>query len=718
MTANCSGCTLQGSNNVIDGNPMLSVLGNYGGILPTMVPLPGSPAICMGAKPTDTNDQRGYARPNGQCYDIGAVQTAYTITFTGEPANTIVNRPIETSASGPLTVKLLDHGVNGIPGAPLTMTLAGNGALAGTTSQSTGTLGVASFGDLDVNAIGTGDTLTATASTSTAAPLSVTSTSFDITVGAISAPNSSVAANPASLTAGSTTQITVTLRDADNNPIPGASVALAGTNSATVTAVSATTNAMGVATFHVADNVAEQDSLTATSGSTTIGSAQVTFTAGSPASVVVVSGTGQSAVVTTAFAAPLVVKVEDAFGNAVSGTTVTASAPGSGASASLSPPPVTGANGMTSLSATANAVAGGPYNVVVSVPGATAATFTLTNTAGTATVTLGDLAQTYSGLPEAVTVTTVPAGLSTSVTYNGSTTVPTAAGSYPVIATVTGGNYVGSKSGTLTVTKAGSTTTVSATPAAVSPVQSVTMVATVASQTSGTPTKTVTFYDNGTALGSPATLAANGTTQLVVPSLPPGTAVITAMYSGDNNFFGSTSSNSASVVVAPYDFTFTNTGTSAYTAAPGAIASYGFALSPLYGSYAGAVSFTVTGLPAGATASFTPSTVAVGAGATTVMMSVQTATAIAHNQKRSSPFGREIVLALLLLPFLGKRSVREKLKGRMLLMVLLMADLTATLTGCGSSNGFMLQSQKTYTLTVTATSGTLLHSQAVTLIVQ
>jgi hypothetical protein len=82
----------------------------------------------------------------------------------------------------------------------------------------------------------------------------------------------------------------------------------------------------------------------------------------------------------------------------------------------------------------------------------------------------------------------------------------------------------------------------------------------------------------------------------------------------------------------------------------------------------------------------------------TAVSPVQTTSATAHN---GSPFGCGIVLALLLLPFAGKRRVREKLKGRMLLMLLL-AGLTATLTGCGSTNGS--QSPQTDTLTVTATS--------------
>jgi hypothetical protein len=147
------------------------------------------------------------------------------------------------------------------------------------------------------------------------------------------------------------------------------------------------------------------------------------------------------------------------------------------------------------------------------------------------------------------------------------------------------------------------------------------------------------------------------------------------------------------------------------------VATYTFSLSPLYGSYAGPVSFAVTGLPPGATATFTPNSLPAGSADAQVVMSIQTPTTTAHNQS-PFPFGRGVVLAFLLLPFACKRSLRQQMKGPMLLLVLLMAGLTTTLTGCGSSNGFLLQSQKTYTLTVITTIGTLQHSQTVTLTVQ
>ncbi len=68
-----------------------------------------------------------------------------------------------------------------------------------------------------------------------------------------------------------------------------------------------------------------------------------------------------------------------------------------------------------------------------------------------ATVAFANLTQTYDGLPKPVTVTTNPAGLNVALTYDGSPTAPTAAGSYAVAATINDATYEGSASGTLTI---------------------------------------------------------------------------------------------------------------------------------------------------------------------------------------------------------------------------------------------------------------------------
>lgn len=69
----------------------------------------------------------------------------------------------------------------------------------------------------------------------------------------------------------------------------------------------------------------------------------------------------------------------------------------------------------------------------------------------TATVTLGGLSQSYDGNAKCANASTTPPGLSVSFTYNGSTTCPSAVGSYTVIGTVNDVNYQGSTTNTLSI---------------------------------------------------------------------------------------------------------------------------------------------------------------------------------------------------------------------------------------------------------------------------
>ncbi|MDB6127453.1 MAG: Immunoglobulin I-set domain protein, partial [Verrucomicrobia bacterium] len=71
-----------------------------------------------------------------------------------------------------------------------------------------------------------------------------------------------------------------------------------------------------------------------------------------------------------------------------------------------------------------------------------------------ALVTLSNLTQAFDGSPKSVTATTIPSGLSTTVTYNGSATSPSAVGSYTVFAGISDPNYSGSATGTLSITGA------------------------------------------------------------------------------------------------------------------------------------------------------------------------------------------------------------------------------------------------------------------------
>jgi Pectinesterase/MBG domain/Immunoglobulin domain len=96
----------------------------------------------------------------------------------------------------------------------------------------------------------------------------------------------------------------------------------------------------------------------------------------------------------------------------------------------------------------------GSYNVTATVQDATyqgTATGTLVINQVPVSITLGNLYQTADGTPKSVTVNTNPAGPAVAVTYNGSTTPPTAAGTYSVLASINDPGFKGSASATLTV---------------------------------------------------------------------------------------------------------------------------------------------------------------------------------------------------------------------------------------------------------------------------
>ena len=102
----------------------------------------------------------------------------------------------------------------------------------------------------------------------------------------------------------------------------------------------------------------------------------------------------------------------------------------------------------------------GSYIVIATVNDAIyagSAQATLVIARASATVTFGSLAATYDGAAKSITVSTNPPSLNVAVTYNGSSTPPTTAGSYTVVATVSDPNYAGSATGTLIIDKASAT---------------------------------------------------------------------------------------------------------------------------------------------------------------------------------------------------------------------------------------------------------------------
>ncbi len=259
-------------------------------------------------------------------------------------------------------------------------------------------------------------------------------------------------------------------------------------------------------------------------------------------------GDGQSATINTLFTtSPLAVSVaSNGASEPVNGGKITFTAPASGPSATLAPNPSTiNCSGSptvcsTSVNATANATAGGPYNVAASAAGVAAAnqaTFGLTNNKAAATaVTLGNLDQTYTGAEKVATCATTPAGLTTGLTYAGSATPPVNAGSYAVVCTVTDASYTGSASGTLTIAKATQTITFT-NPGTVN--LSARTVSLTYSASSGLP---VSISSN-----TPSICTVNGS---LVTLVAPGDCSLTASQVGNGNYNPATPVNAVFTVTA------------------------------------------------------------------------------------------------------------------------------------------------------------------------
>ena len=234
--------------------------------------------------------------------------------------------------------------------------------------------------------------------------------------------------------------------------------------------------------------------------------------------------------------------------------------------------------------------------------------------------------------------------------------------------------------------------------------ESVTFTAALSAAAPGAqPAGTVTFYGGSTALGTSPLV--NGVASLS-SSLPDGMQTVTAAYSGDAGFAGS---SSAAVAENVADYTLSLGALATPTVEPGHTVAVPVTLAAdgVTGLTA-VVQLQAGTLPPGiSNVTFSPATASLVDGLIPFTMNVTAAPAGQASVHGISGFGGGgAVLALLLLPSLGRRQ-GERLRGvRLLLLVLAFVGggaASAGLTGCGGSTGFLGQPQKSYTVDLAAT---------------
>jgi hypothetical protein len=234
---------------------------------------------------------------------------------------------------------------------------------------------------------------------------------------------------------------------------------------------------------------------------------------------------------------------------------------------------------------------------------------------------------------------------------------------------------------------------------------------------SAIPTGTVTFFDQSVnaTLGT-APMGANGQAVFTTTAIGPGHHIIIASYSGDPDYLASTANT---VPVQIDELRILRVGNNNTNILPGTTVVYTIQVEPQVATtFLYNVNFAASGLPAGANATFDPAPLPAGGKIQNIKMTVTTAST-ASSTPPSSPFNRVPLALGLLLPLFGIRSVRTRLrKIPPFLGVALLAALSLTaiagLSGC-SGAGLFAARKAPYTITVTATEGTLQRSTTVPL---
>ena len=341
-----------GFNNPIQGAAVFLAATGTGNTLTQPSGTTNASGVATGTlSSTDPGSKVVSATINGIAINQTATVTVNTGTVSASQS-TVSAAPTSITASNgssatTITVTANDAVGNPIPSATVVLSATGSG---NTLTQPGSTT--------DINGVATG-TLSSTGSgakvvSATINGVAITQTApVTVTTAGVSAAQSTVTAAPATITASngsSASTITVTARDAFNNPIQGATVVLAATGTGnTLTQPSGTTNASGVATGSLSSTDAEAKTVSATINGVAINqtptvtvnpasaSASHSTVSASPTTITASNGSSASTITVTAL---------DVFDNPIQGATVVLSATGSG-NTLTQPSGTTNASGVT-----------------------------------------------------------------------------------------------------------------------------------------------------------------------------------------------------------------------------------------------------------------------------------------------------------------------------------------------------------------------------------